>query len=103
MVTDTFKARPSLVSDASGINQQGTNPSFNIYNVRIIKNRSFAAEKLTNLFLVSERIIFIFLLLFIYLFVALEEIDHQFVLASNKYQRSEEDFDKWSIWNLLNK
>jgi len=41
------------------------------------------------------------LLALIYLFVALEEIDHQVFSASKNHVASQQEWDEWSIWNFV--
>ena len=103
MVTDTSKIKYPFMSNTTHKKELINKANFETYNIRIIAHEPLSLDKSTNLFLISEKIIFIFLLLFIYLFVALEEIDHQIFLASNKHDRSEEEVDKWSVWRLLKK
>ena len=75
--------------------------NYSIYNLKLVKNSLTTEEFQKSFFHIAEKVVYTFILALVYLFLALEEIDHQVFSASENNLVSEEEFDEWSIWHLL--
>ncbi len=75
---------------------------YDIYNVRIIQDNFSIYNGINQLFMISANVIYFFLICFLYLFVALEEVDYQILGSSKDDQELNIENDEWSLWKLLN-